>query len=87
MEDISERHRHRYEFNNAYRQQFQANGMQVVVIPDHRAPVVPQMLWFKVGAVDDPLLPVGELVRLLELDVEVSTNPFDRQVVLARRKR
>ncbi len=30
------------------------NGMQVVVIPDHRAPVVTQMLWFKVGAVDDP---------------------------------
>ncbi len=30
------------------------NGMQVVVVPDHRAPVVTQMLWFKVGAVDDP---------------------------------
>lgn len=30
------------------------NGMQVVVIPDHRAPVVTQMLWFKVGASDDP---------------------------------
>ena len=28
--------------------------MQVVVIPDHRAPVVTQMLWFRVGAVDDP---------------------------------
>jgi len=25
------------------------NGMQVVVIPDHRAPVVTQMVWFKVG--------------------------------------
>jgi zinc protease len=31
-----------------------ANGMQVLVIPDHRAPVVTQMLWFKVGAMDDP---------------------------------
>lgn len=31
-----------------------ANGLQVVVIPDHRAPVVTQMLWFRVGAVDDP---------------------------------
>ncbi|HKY18622.1 MAG TPA: pitrilysin family protein [Rhizomicrobium sp.] len=31
-----------------------ANGMQVLVIPDHRAPVVTQMLWFRVGAVDDP---------------------------------
>ena len=28
--------------------------MQVLVIPDHRAPVVTHMLWFKVGAVDDP---------------------------------
>ncbi len=26
---ISERHRHRYEFNNAYRQQFAAHGMQI----------------------------------------------------------
>jgi zinc protease len=31
-----------------------ANGMQVLVIPDHRAPVVTQMVWFRVGAVDDP---------------------------------
>ena len=30
------------------------NGMQVLVIPDHRAPVATQMLWFKVGGVDDP---------------------------------
>ena len=30
------------------------NGMQVVVIPDRRAPVVTQMIWFKVGGVDDP---------------------------------
>src|SRR5699024_5742690 len=30
------------------------NGMQVLVIPDHRAPVVTQMLFFKVGGVDDP---------------------------------
>jgi CTP synthase len=26
--DISERHRHRYEFNNVYRQQFAAHGMR-----------------------------------------------------------
>ena len=31
-----------------------ANGMQVLVIPDHRAPVATQMVWFRVGAVDDP---------------------------------
>jgi CTP synthase len=27
VDDISERHRHRYEFNNVYRQQFEAHGM------------------------------------------------------------
>ncbi|WP_416898109.1 MAG: M16 family metallopeptidase [Minwuia sp.] len=30
------------------------NGMQVVVIPDHRAPVVVHMVWYKVGAADEP---------------------------------
>ena len=30
------------------------NGIQVVVIPDHRAPVVTQMIWYRVGAMDDP---------------------------------
>jgi zinc protease len=30
------------------------NGMQVVVVPDHRSPIVTQMLWYRVGAVDDP---------------------------------
>ena len=31
-----------------------ANGLQVVVIPDHRAPVVTQMIWYKTGAGDEP---------------------------------
>jgi len=47
-EEISERHRHRYEVNNVYRQQFTANGLlisgtspdgslvEIVEIPDHR---------------------------------------------------
>lgn len=30
------------------------NGLQVVVIEDHRAPVVVQMLWYKAGAADEP---------------------------------
>lgn len=30
------------------------NGLQVVVIPDHRAPVVTHMIWYKVGAADEP---------------------------------
>jgi zinc protease len=29
------------------------NGMQVVVIPDHRTPVVTQMIWYKVGSADE----------------------------------
>jgi zinc protease len=30
------------------------NGLKVLVIPDHRAPVVTQMIWYKVGAADEP---------------------------------
>ena len=29
------------------------NGMQVVVIPDHRAPVVQHMVWYRVGSSDE----------------------------------
>ena len=32
-----------------------ANGMEVVVIPDARTPVVTHMVWYKNGAADDPL--------------------------------
>lgn len=31
-----------------------SNGMQVVVIPDHRAPIVTHMVWYKVGGADEP---------------------------------
>ena len=30
------------------------NGLEVVVIEDHRAPVAVQMIWYKVGAADEP---------------------------------
>ncbi len=30
------------------------NGMEVVVIPDHRAPIVTQMVWYKAGSADEP---------------------------------
>jgi len=30
------------------------NGMQVVVIPNHRAPIVTHMVWYKAGAADEP---------------------------------
>jgi zinc protease len=31
-----------------------SNGMQVVVIEDHRVPVVTHMVWYRVGAAEDP---------------------------------
>jgi zinc protease len=31
-----------------------ANGMQVVVIPNHSVPAVTHMVWYRVGAADDP---------------------------------
>jgi zinc protease len=31
-----------------------SNGLDVVVIPDHRAPVVTHMVWYRNGAADDP---------------------------------
>jgi zinc protease len=31
-----------------------ANGLQAVVIEDHRAPVVTQMVWYRVGSADEP---------------------------------
>src|SRR5215218_4717049 len=30
-----------------------ANGLQIVVIPDHRTPVVTHMIWYKVGSADE----------------------------------
>ena len=30
------------------------NGLEVVVIPNHRVPVVSHMVWYKVGAADEP---------------------------------
>src|SRR5262245_61167082 len=30
-----------------------ANGMKAVVLPDHRAPVVTHMLWYRVGSADE----------------------------------
>jgi zinc protease len=30
-----------------------ANGLELVIIPDHRAPVVTHMIWYRVGAADE----------------------------------
>ncbi len=31
------------------------NGLEIVVIPDHRAPIVTHMVWYRNGSADDPL--------------------------------
>ena len=31
-----------------------ANGMEILVIPDHRSQVVTHMVWFRTGSIDDP---------------------------------
>ncbi|WP_425044449.1 M16 family metallopeptidase [Primorskyibacter sp. S87] len=31
------------------------NGMQVVVVEDHRAPVVQHMVWYRIGSADEPV--------------------------------
>lgn len=30
------------------------NGMQVIVIPNHKAPIIKHMVWYKAGSVDEP---------------------------------
>ncbi|MBI4366228.1 MAG: insulinase family protein, partial [Deltaproteobacteria bacterium] len=42
-----------------------ANGLELVAIPDHRAPVVTHMIWYKVGAADESLGKSG-LAHFLE---------------------
>ena len=39
------------------------NGLEVVVIEDHRAPVVVQMLWYRAGAADETPGQSGGFVR------------------------
>ena len=49
-ESISERHRHRYEFNNVYRQQFTAHGLEFSGLSPDRSLVeiveLPNHPWF-----------------------------------------
>ena len=61
-----------------------ANGMEVIVIPDHRAPVVTHMVWYRVGAADEVSKKSG-LAHFLEhlMFKGTSKNPFgvfDRQI-------
>ena len=41
------------------------NGMQVVVVPNHRVPIISHMVWYKVGAADEVVGKSG-LAHLLE---------------------
>ena len=41
------------------------NGLQVIVIPNHKAPIVRQMVWYKVGSVDEAM-GKGGTAHLLE---------------------
>lgn len=41
------------------------NGLRVVVIPNHKAPIIKQMLWYKVGSIDE-LAGKGGIAHLLE---------------------
>lgn len=51
------------------------NGLQVVVIEKHRSPVVTQMLWYKVGASDEPTGKTG-MAHLLEHLMFKGTQKF-----------
>jgi len=42
-----------------------SNGMEVVVIPDHRAPIVTHMVWYRVGSADEEPGQTG-IAHLLE---------------------
>jgi zinc protease len=60
------------------------NGMDVVVLPDHRAPVVTHMVWYKVGAVDEDegksgIAHLFEHVMFKETD-DIPDGEFDSMV-------
>ena len=60
------------------------NGMEVVVIPDYRAPIVTHMVWYKVGSADDPPGKSGIAHFVEHLMFKATTNhaagAFDRAV-------
>ncbi len=63
-----------------------SNGLKVVVIPDHRAPVVTQMVWYRVGSVDETPGKTG-LAHFLEHLMFKGTKkmaPGDFSAIVAR---
>ncbi|MGX5843829.1 M16 family metallopeptidase [Mesorhizobium sp. ArgA1] len=60
------------------------NGMEVVVIPDHRAPIVTHMVWYKIGSADEPAGKSGIAHFFEHLMFKATTNhaagEFDRAI-------
>ena len=61
------------------------NGLQVLVIPDRRAPVVTQMIWYKVGAADEPRSSSG-IAHFLEHLMFKGTDAHSLRSVLEDRR-
>jgi zinc protease len=61
-----------------------SNGMQVVVIPDHRAPIVTHMVWYKAGSADDPLGFSGAAVLVEHLTFKSMDKTVDISRTIAR---
>jgi zinc protease len=62
------------------------NGLQVVVVEDHRVPVVSQMVWYKVGAADEPggKSGIAHLLEHLMFKGTDSVAPGDFSKIVAR---
>ena len=59
-----------------------ANGMQVVVISDHRAPVVTHMVWYKIGSADQVKVTVFGPVVNMAARLESMTRTFGVSILL-----
>jgi zinc protease len=57
-----------------------ANGMEIVVVPDHRAPVVVHSVWYTVGSVDEAKGHTG-LSHMLEHMMFKGTEKYPYQVM------
>jgi zinc protease len=63
-----------------------ANGLQVVLIEDHRAPIVHHMVWYRVGAADEPpgLSGVAHYLEHLMFKGTPSVPPGEFSKIVAR---
>src|SRR5215204_1434609 len=60
-----------------------SNGLEVVVVPDRRTPVVTHMIWYKVGSADEPAGKSGIahfLEHLMFKGTERNPGGFSKQV-------